>query len=376
LEAQPEPEGLGAIKAELGRRWPMTGLLDVLKESDLRVGFAEAFATAAAREAIDRDELRRRLLLCLYGLGTNAGLKRLAVGRHGFSYKELLHTRRRYIDADALRDATRRVVNATLAARNPRVWGEGTTACASDSKHFGAFDQNLMTEWHARYGGRGVMIYWHVERGSVCIHSRLRRCSSSEVAAMIEGVLRHDTEMEVERQYVDSHGQSEVAFAFCRLLSFQLLPRLKAIAAQRLYLPDVKSATSYPHLACILARPIDWDLVEQQYDEAVRYTTAMAERTADPEAILRRFTRSNVQHPTYKALAELGKALKTAFLCRYLGEESLRREIHEGLNVVETWNAANGFIFFGKGGEVASNRRTTRRCQCTRCTCSKPAWST
>lgn len=356
LDAQPEPPGLSAIKAELARRWPMTGLLDVLKETDLRVGFTEAFATAAAREATDRDEVQRRLLLCLYGLGTNAGLKRLAVGRHGFSYKELLHTRRRYIDADALRDAVRRVVNATLAARNLSIWGEGTTACASDSKHFGAFDQNLMTEWHVRYGGRGVMIYWHVERGSVCIHSRLRRCSSSEVAAMIEGVLRHDTDMEIERQYVDSHGQSEVAFAFCRLLGFQLLPRLKAIAAQRLYLPEAGVTSSYPNLACILARPIDWTLIEQQYDEMVRYATAMVERTADPETILRRFTRSNIQHPTYKALAELGKAAKTAFLCRYLGEEALRREVHEGLNVVESWNSANGFIFFGKGGEVASNR--------------------
>ena len=356
LEPQPEPPGLGALKAELGRRWPMTGLLDILKEADLRVGLTGAFTTAAAREATDRDEVRRRLLLCLYGLGTNAGLKRLAVGRHGFTYKELLHTRRRYIDADALREATRRVVNATLAARHPRLWGEGTTACASDSKHFGAFDQNLMTEWHARYGGRGVMIYWHVERGSVCIHSRLQRCSSSEVAAMIEGVLRHDTEMEVERQYVDSHGQSEVAFAFCRLLGFQLLPRLKGIAAQRLFLPEAGSASSYPNLSCVLTRPIDWGLIEQQYDEVVRYATAMAERTAEPEAILRRFTRGNGQHPTYKALAELGKAAKTLFLCRYLDQEPLRREIHEGLNVVETWNSANGFIFFGKGGEVASNR--------------------
>jgi TnpA family transposase len=51
--------------------------------------------------------------------------------------------------------------------------------------------------------------------------------SSSEVAAMIEGVLRHCTEMSIDRQYVDSHGQSEVGFAFCRLLGFQLLPRLK-----------------------------------------------------------------------------------------------------------------------------------------------------
>jgi hypothetical protein len=98
----------------------MTGLLDILKETDLRVGFTEAFSTTAAREAIDRDEVRRRLLLCLYGLGTNAGLKRLAVGRHGFTYKELLHTRRHYIDAEALRDATKRVVNATLAVRHSR----------------------------------------------------------------------------------------------------------------------------------------------------------------------------------------------------------------------------------------------------------------
>ena len=47
-----------------------------------------------------------------------------------------------------------------------------------------------MTEWHIRYGGRGVMIYWHVEKNACCIYSQLKRCSSSEVAAMIEGVLQ------------------------------------------------------------------------------------------------------------------------------------------------------------------------------------------
>ena len=357
LKPQPTPPTLDALGAELGRRWPMTGLLDILKEADLRTGFTDAFATSASREVVERDEVRRRLLFSLYGLGTNAGLKRLAGGEGGFSYKELLHTRRRYIDANAIRDATRRVVNATLAARRPDVWGEATTACAADSKHFGAFDQNLMTEWHARYGGRGVMIYWHVERQSVCIHSQLKRCSSSEAAAMIEGVLRHDTEMEVGEAYVDSHGQSEVGFAFCRLLGFELLPRLKAIAAQKLYLPDAATAARCPELGCILTRPIDWTLIARQYDEMVRYATALMERTADPETILRRFTRANVQHPTYRALTELGRAVKTVFLCRYLSSEPLRREIHEGLNVVETWNSANGFIFFGRGGEIASNRR-------------------
>ena len=88
----------------------------------------------------------------------------------------------------------------------------------------------------------------------------------------------------------------------------------------------------------------------------IKLATALRLGTADAESILRRFTRQNVQHPTYRALAELGKAVKTAFLCDYLRQESLRREIHEGLQVIESWNSANDFILYGKGGEFTSNR--------------------
>jgi len=73
------------------------------------------------------------------------------------------------------------VTDATLRVRDRLIWGEGTNACASDSKHFGAWDQNLTTQWHVRYGGRGVMIYWHVDRNSLCIHSQIKSPSSSEV---------------------------------------------------------------------------------------------------------------------------------------------------------------------------------------------------
>ena len=33
-----------------------------------------------------------------------------------------------------------------------------------------------------------------------------------------------------------------------------------------------------------------------------------------------------------------------------------RREIHEGLNVIENWNGANDFILYGRGGEICTNR--------------------
>jgi TnpA family transposase len=106
----------------------------------------------------------------------------------------------------------------------------------------------------------------------------------------------------------------------------------------------------------VLTRVIDWALIEQQYDQMIKYATALRLGTAETEAILRRFTRTNLQHPTYRALQELGKAIKTIFLCEYLQSEALRREIHDALNVVENWNSANGFIFYGKGGELNTNR--------------------
>jgi TnpA family transposase len=51
----------------------------------------------------------------------------------------------------------------------------------------------------ARVVGR----HWHVERRSLSIYLQFKNCSSSEAAAMIEGVLRHCIEIAADRTYVD-----------------------------------------------------------------------------------------------------------------------------------------------------------------------------
>ena len=88
----------------------------------------------------------------------------------------------------------------------------------------------------------------------------------------------------------------------------------------------------------------------------LKYAVALRSGVVDAESVLRRFTRANAVHPTYRALGELGRAVKTIFLCRYLGSEALRREINDGLNVVERWNGTQDFIYYGRGGEITSNR--------------------
>ncbi|TCN29270.1 TnpA family transposase [Kribbella orskensis] len=236
-EAAPEPVSLRRVKAEVGRRWGTVALIDVLKETVLRTGCLNQVSAVAGGGALPVEVLAERLMLAIYAYGTNTGIRAVAAGRgHQHSEEQLRYARRRYLTREAAQQVAVEIANATFAARQQSLWGAGSTAVASDSTHFRSWDQNIFTDWHSRYGGCGILIYWHVERGSMVVHSQRLRASASEVHAMVEGAIRHGTSMSVEGNYVGSHGH-EIGFGITRLLGFDLLPRIKQINKVRLYRP-------------------------------------------------------------------------------------------------------------------------------------------
>lgn len=190
----------------------------------------------------------------------------------------------------------------------------------------------------------------------MAVHSQLISCSASEIHAMVEGAMRHGTSMEIEQNFVDSHGASFVGFGITRLLDFDLIARFKQINTMKLYVPGPAGQYSYPMLAPALTRPVRWKVIENNCDLMTKYATAIRLRTASTEALPRRFT-SETTHPAYAAMLETGRAQRSIFLARWLRDRDLQRETESGLNVVENYNGVNDYIRFGKRGELASNRR-------------------
>ncbi|WP_158717382.1 Tn3 family transposase [Streptomyces sp. NRRL F-4474] len=100
-----------------------------------------------------------------------------------------------------------------------------------------------------------------------------------------------------------AHGQSEIGFGITRSLNFDLLPRIKRIKRINKVKPHRHVAGepyAYPQPTPALThptRPTRWGPIARQYDQTIKYATAIRTRTAATEAILRRFTR-NASHPT------------------------------------------------------------------------------
>lgn len=353
IKEQNPPKQLELIKEEVFKRWPSTSLLDVLKEVDLFVNFTDDFVASGPKTGLDKETICKRLLLAILGYGTNTGLKSMSNGE--ISYQDLQYIKLRYFDQENLQEAIRKIVNSLLKIRFTSLWGDNTTSVASDSKHFKASDQNLMSSWHPRYHSKGVMIYWHVDTSSVCIYSQMKSCHSSEVASMLEGILKHATNANIDKNYVDTHGASEIGFAFSYLFSFALMPRFKNIHKQRLYYTDKEEPKGLNYIDDILVRPIDWELIKRHYEYIIQHAISLKLGIADTEGLLRKFTKGNVQHEAYQAIRELGRAVKTIFLCNYFNSLELRQEIHSALNVVERWNGVNDIIFYGKTVVFRSN---------------------
>ena len=118
-------------------------------------------------------------------------------------------------------DAARRdILNQYHRCDLPMVWGSGR-AVAADGTMMDVYDENLLAEYHIRYGDYGGIAYHHVSDQYVALFSRFVSCGTWEAIYILDVLLESTKNPVVQAWESDTAGQKRASCPcdFCRDLS-------------------------------------------------------------------------------------------------------------------------------------------------------------
>lgn len=95
---------------------------------------------------------------------------------------------------------------------------------------------------------------------------------------------------------------------------------------------------------------MDVALIREQWDQLVRLASSLKSRTAPAHVVLERLAASSPSDRLAKALAMLGRVLKTTHILRYSHDAKLRGRVRTQLNRGESRHALARRLFFANQG--------------------------
>jgi TnpA family transposase len=192
-----------------------------------------------------------------------------------------------------------------------------------------------------------LTVYTHVADQHSVFHTQVIACSVREAIYVLDGLLSNDTVLRPKEHFVDQHGFTDQLFGLCHLLGFSLMPRLN-VSKQHLYKLD--RTQHYGCLDEVIQGTVDTALIREQWDQLVRLTMSLRNRTAPAHVVLRRLASSAPSDRLAKALTALGRALRSLYLLRYIHEEDLRGRMQLQLNRGEGRHQLARRLFFANQG--------------------------
>jgi TnpA family transposase len=112
---------------------------------------------------------------------------------------------------------------------------------------------------------------------------------------------------------------------------------------------DVPDLTAY---ALAPVKRIDRALIEAEWDTLLRLVVSLKQKHVTASTVLRRLNSYSQHHPVYLALRELGRAVRTEFLLRYLDDQDLRKRIDDQLDKLESTHSFARAVFYGQNGQI------------------------
>lgn len=328
---------------------PHPKITEILDEVERWTAFSRHFTHL--KNPLIRPQDNRLLLTTILADGINLGLAKMAESCPGTTRASLENIQAWYIRDETYSAALAELVNAQKSRPLAALWGDGSTS-SSDG-------QNFRVGSHGRYAGQvnlkygqepGVQFYTHISDQYSPFYTKVisRVRDSTHV---LDGLLYHESDLEITEHYTDTAGFTEHVFALMHLLGFAFAPRIRDLHDKRLFIQG--KADNYPALQSIISTtPLNLKEIKIHWNEILRLATSIKQGTVTASLMLKKLASYPKQNGLAKALREIGRIERTLFMLDWFRDPALRRRVQAGLNKGEARNALARAVFMHRLGEI------------------------
>jgi TnpA family transposase len=360
LQKQPDPEGLALMDRLLSERMPACNIVDVLTDTEHWLNWTTAFGPLSGFESRLASP-GQRYVTTTFCYGCYLGPTQTARSLKDVDRFQVAYVNQHHITEQKLLEANVHVINQYNRFLLPKRWGSGQRASADGTK-WDVYEQNLLSEYHIRYGGWGGIGYYHVSDTYIALFSSFVACGVWEAVYILDGLLQNRSEIRPDTLHADTQGQSEPVFGLAYLLAIQLMPRIRNWKDLTLYAPTERFAQEHiTHLRELFTATIDWTLITTHLPDMLRVALSISQGKVRSSTILRKLGTESHKNKLYVAFRELGRVVRTIFLLQFINDEELRRTIHAATNISEAWNGFVQWVAFGGEGVIRQNNREEQR---------------
>jgi len=354
---QTESASVRDLEAQLAPHIPEQDILDMLTDTEHWLHWTSPFGPISGHET-KLDDAVVRYLATVFCYGSNMGPSQAARSLIGLDRRQIEWINQHHVIEDGLDEASMLVVNGYNRFLLTRAWGSGKHVSA-DGTQWDTYERNLLAERHVRYGGFGGIAYYHVSDLYVALFSHFIPCGAYEGVYILDPFYLNKSDIQPDTVHADTHGQSASIFGLAYILGIQLMPRIRNWKHLLLYRPSQEAR--YQHIDSLFTGTVDWDVIATYLPDMLRVGISIAAGRITPSTILRKLGTYSRKNRLYQAFRELGLAVRTGFLLKFMGDAELRSTIQSATNKSESFNAFVKWLAFGGGGIIAENDRAEQR---------------
>lgn len=352
------PKGLAKLETQIAERIQPINLLDALTDTELWLNWSRQFKPMSGFDT-KLDNPTAHYLATTFCYGCNIGPGQLAKSLAEFDRKQLARVYYKHTDEGKLQTAIDGIINAYNQFLLPKQWGSGKHASVDGTK-WDLYENNLLSEYHIRYGGYGGIGYYHISDTYIALFSHFIPCGVWEAIHIIDSLLKNQSDIQPDVIHGDTHAQSTTVFALAYLLGIKLMPRIRNWQQLKLYRP--MPSTCYENIDFLFSDTVDWKQIQIHLPDMLRVVLSIKAGKITAATILRKLGTYSRSNKLFQAFDELGRAVRTGFLLQYINDAEMRQMIHEAINKSESFHSFSKWIAFGSN-EIRTNHRGQQRKQ-------------